>query len=230
MGDANSNDVDHSSLEPTFQSIVSRKDKLFKIIVVGNPMVGKSSFIFRYVHGRFNARFKPTIGVDFALKKIERENNEIVRLQIWDIAGQERFGSLTRVYYRDAAACIIMFDVSEAQSFYDVAKWKQDVDKKVLLKDGNPVPCMLLGNKTDLSTRCIQDEEIKIFSKEHSFIGWTTMSVKENVNVDLPMIFLVEKLMADINNSRSPFPEDFTDSDGNIRLPEEDKTSRLPCC
>lgn len=62
MGDANSNDVDHSSLEPTFQSVVSRKDKLFKIIVVGNPMVGKSSFIFRYVHGRFNARFKPTIG------------------------------------------------------------------------------------------------------------------------------------------------------------------------
>ena len=64
--------------------------------------------------------------------------------------GQERFSSLTRVYYKDASACVIMFDVTSIKSFEHVVRWKNDVDSKVFLRDMSPVPCLLLGNKVCL--------------------------------------------------------------------------------
>ncbi|PIK40280.1 putative ras-related protein [Apostichopus japonicus] len=219
MGDATSNLDDDPS----------NNNKLFKVLVVGNPLVGKSSFVFRYVHGKYT-RFQATIGVDFALKKIERPNKETVRLQIWDIAGQEYFGSLTKLYYRKASACIIMFDVSDAKSFQDVGKWKHDVDQNVQLPDGRPIPCMLLGNKTDLSNRRIQDEDIKSLCRDSSFIGWSTISVKDNTNIAGPMMFLVERILETENKSNMCKTDLFTTSDGNIRLPDEPENSSRFCC
>jgi Ras-related protein Rab-32 len=64
-----------------------------------------------------------------------------------DIAGQERFGNMTRVYYKEAVGCIVVFDVTRASTFDAVSKWKADLDNKVHLPDGNPVPCILLANK-----------------------------------------------------------------------------------
>ncbi len=66
-----------------------------------------------------------------------------------DIAGQERFGNMTRVYYKEAVGCFIVFDVTRGSTFDAVTKWKTDLDNKVQLPDGNPVPCVLLANKVD---------------------------------------------------------------------------------
>ena len=88
------------------------------------------------------------------------DSNTLVRLQLWDIAGQERFGSMTRVYYRDAAAAVIMFDLTAQRTFDAVSKWKKDVDEKVLLASGEPVPCLLMGNKSDLPGKMVTDEEV----------------------------------------------------------------------
>jgi Ras-related protein Rab-32 len=87
------------------------------------------------------------IGVDFALKVINVDDNTMVRLQLWDIAGQERFYNMTRVYYKDAVGCFIVFDVTRASTFEAVIKWKDDLDSKVTLQDGSPIPCVLLANK-----------------------------------------------------------------------------------
>ena len=71
----------------------------------------------------------------------------IIRLQLWDIAGQERFGSMTRVYYKDALGALICFDISKIQSFEAIKKWKDDLDQKVTFPDGSSIPCVLVANK-----------------------------------------------------------------------------------
>lgn len=71
----------------------------------------------------------------------------MIRAQLWDIAGQERFGNMTRVYYKEAVGAFLVFDVNSPQTFNAVLKWKHDLDMKVCLADGNPIPCLLLANK-----------------------------------------------------------------------------------
>jgi Ras-related protein Rab-32 len=126
---------------------------------------------------------------------VDVDDKTLVRLQLWDIAGQERFGSMTRVYYRDADAAVIMFDLTAQRTFDAVSKWKADVDDKVLLASGEPVPCLLLGNKSDLpgendkgcviifceafkKGRTISDDEIEAFCKQAGFIGYHAISAK----------------------------------------------------
>ncbi|MBN3303332.1 RAB7L protein, partial [Amia calva] len=127
--------------------MMDNRDYLFKVLVIGDVLVGKTSFVQRYVNDRFSKHYKSTMGVDFALKVVQHSDTETVRLQLWDIAGQERFTSMTRLYYREAAGCIIMFDVTNASTFHNCLNWKQDLDSKAMLLDGSPVPCILLANK-----------------------------------------------------------------------------------
>ena len=75
------------------------------------------------------------------------DDNIVVRLQLWDIAGQERFGSMTRVYYKEAVGALLVFDVTRLSTFDAVSKWKADLDDKVRLPDGEPIPVVLLANK-----------------------------------------------------------------------------------
>ncbi|XP_033647494.1 ras-related protein Rab-7L1-like isoform X2 [Asterias rubens] len=205
-------------------------EKLFKVIIVGDSRVGKTAFVDRYVHNRFNDNYKTTVGVDFALKKIQRSEDELIRVQLWDIAGQERFSSLTRVYYKDASACVIMFDVTSIKSFEHVVRWKNDVDSKVFLRDMSPVPCLLLGNKSDLDEHKVSDEEVKAMSQDHNFVGWSKISVKDSYNVEEPMMFLVEEVVARLQSrGKGSIAADFTDDDGRIKLPHTyDKQSK--CC
>lgn len=131
-----------------------KKEHLYKILVIGELGTGKTSFIKRYVHQFFSNNYRATIGVDFALKVIPWDENTIVRLQLWDIAGQERFGNMTRVYYKEAVGAFIVFDVTRAATFEAVRKWKQDLDSKVQLADGSNIPCMLLANKVSRLLVC----------------------------------------------------------------------------
>ncbi|XP_038060880.1 ras-related protein Rab-7L1-like isoform X2 [Patiria miniata] len=205
-------------------------EKLFKVILVGDSLVGKTAFVQRYVHSRFDENYKVTVGVDFALKKIQRSEDELIRIQLWDIAGQERFSSLTRVYYKDASACVIMFDLTSPKTFKSVVRWKNDVDSKVFLRDMSPVPCLLLANKSDRDDQRVTEEEIKQMSQDHNFVGWSKISVKDNVNVEEPMLFLVEEILArHQSRGRGSIIAEFTDDDGRIKLPHSyDKQSK--CC
>lgn len=88
--------------------------------------------------------------------------NTIVRLQLWDIAGQERFGNMTRVYYKEAVGAFIVFDVTRSGTFDCVSKWKEDLDSKVQLPDGSPIPCILLANKVSDCLKVKGDRIISI--------------------------------------------------------------------
>merc|ERR1719323_979441 len=128
-----------------------KTEYIFKVPVVGELGCGKTSLIKRYVHQFFSEHYRATIGVDFALKVINYSEDTIVRLQLWDIAGQERFGNMTRVYYRDAAAAFVVFDLTRRATFEAVRKWKEDLDTKVITTDGARIPTILLANKSDLT-------------------------------------------------------------------------------
>ncbi|XP_006802153.1 ras-related protein Rab-38-like [Neolamprologus brichardi] len=173
------------------------KEHLYKILVIGDLGVGKTSIIKRYVHHNFSPNYRATIGVDFALKVLNWDQ-ETVRLQLWDIAGQERFGNMTRVYYREAMGAFIVFDVTRPASFEAVTKWKEDLDSKLTLANGKHVATVLLANKCDQGRDVLTNNGIKMeqFCQENGFVGWFETSAKENINIDEAANCLVKHIIA----------------------------------
>lgn len=174
------------------------KEHLYKLLVIGDLGVGKTSIIKRYVHQNFSSHYRATIGVDFALKVLHWDAETVVRLQLWDIAGQERFGNMTRVYYREAMGAFIVFDVTRPATFEAVAKWKNDLDSKLTLPNGKPVSVVLLANKCDQGKDVLMNNGLKMdqFCKEHGFVGWFETSAKENINIDEASRCLVKHILA----------------------------------
>ncbi|KJE91824.1 hypothetical protein, variant [Capsaspora owczarzaki ATCC 30864] len=154
-------------------------------------LTGKTSLIRRYSEGFFTPNYKLTIGADFATKVLEWESGAKITLQLWDIAGHERFGHMTHVYYKYAIAAVIVFDMTRPATFDSVIKWLNDVNNKVMLPDGKPVPVMLLANKADMSDKSVYKQKLDDFCKEHGLIGWFATSAKNNANIDQAMNFLV---------------------------------------
>ncbi|XP_071401671.1 ras-related protein Rab-7L1-like [Centroberyx affinis] len=194
-----------------------------KILMVGDGNVGKSSFVHRYVNGQFSKTYKMTVGVDFFMKVLPWSDTEKVRLQLWDVAGQERFISMTRIYYKGASGCVVMFDVTDSSSFLNCRHWKQDLDLKATLPNGGSVPCILLANKCDLADRVVSAESIDSFSKANGFIAWMETSVKDNKNIEEAMRRLVQEILSvqSVLNSVRPGSNDSInpqlDSESNTR-------------
>jgi len=132
------------------------------------------------------------IGVDFCLKEVHWNNNTTVSVQLWDIAGQERFANLTRMYYREARAAFVVFDIARDRTFSAVLKWKQDIDAKVALPDGTPIPVVLLANKCDLVKQLPNYDD---FCREYGFLKWFATSAKENVGIDEASRFLIQTIL-----------------------------------
>jgi len=174
------------------------KEYLYKVLVVGCAGTGKTSLIHRTVDGHFSGLYKSTIGVDFALKSLERDQHKIF-VQLWDIAGQERFSSLTRVYYRDAVGAFVVIDASADMktSFESAKKWKDDVDDKVKLPNGDHLPVVLVVNKIDLlgNVHNTNESELDEFAKANKFAGWFATSAKENINVEEAVGALVDMIL-----------------------------------
>ncbi|XP_007892687.1 ras-related protein Rab-32 [Callorhinchus milii] len=205
------------------------KEYLFKVLVIGELGVGKTSIIKRYVHQLFSQNYRATIGVDFALKVINWDPTTLIRLQLWDIAGQERFGNMTRVYYKEAVGVFIVFDLTRSSTFDAILKWKNDLDSKVKLPNGNPVPAVLLANKCDQKQEAMahNHSEMDQYCKENGFVGWFETSAKEDENIEEAARFLVGNILA---SDHLPTTED-TDID-KLKLEEETMRaeSKSQCC
>eukprot|EP00030_Apusomonadida_sp_AF-17_P000613 a175315_89.p1 GENE.a175315_89~~a175315_89.p1 ORF type:complete len:230 (-),score=57.68 a175315_89:698-1357(-) len=169
-------------------------EKLFKVIICGDYAVGKTSLIRRYCEDVFSPNYKLTIGVDFSVKSLDWEDGSVVKLQIWDIAGHERFGCMTHAYYKHCIAAVIVYDVTRSSTFESVLKWKRDIDSKVVLVNGDPVPTLLLANKAD--TGVIENaDEIEDFVQRNGFIGWFATSARESVNVNEAFHSLTRRIL-----------------------------------
>lgn len=204
--------VTHEPIDTVDENGTPKKDILAKILVVGDVACGKTSIISRYAHGVFSQRYKATIGVDFAWKPINWSDDTIVRLQLWDIAGQERFGHMTRVYYKEALGAIVVFDVTRVGTFDAVVKWKSDIDKKVYFpRTEDPIPCVLVGNKCDLLEEGAPfrgKDEMDEFCDENKFIGYFETSAKENINIEEAATALVKEVLERLENLPPPKEEE----------------------
>ncbi|XP_029381715.1 ras-related protein Rab-38 [Echeneis naucrates] len=173
-------------------------ERLLKVLVVGDLGVGKTSIIKRYVHQVFSQHYRATIGVDFGLKVLHWDQKTVIRLQLWDIAGQERYGNMTRVYYREAVGALVVFDMTRLSTFQAVLKWKEDLDSKVALSNGRSVPVVLLANKCDQRSHglCPKLPKLENFCREYGFVGWYETSAKDNTNIDAAITCLVKNIMS----------------------------------
>eukprot|EP01130_Rhizamoeba_saxonica_P011289 TRINITY_DN4685_c0_g1_i1.p1 TRINITY_DN4685_c0_g1~~TRINITY_DN4685_c0_g1_i1.p1 ORF type:complete len:209 (-),score=47.81 TRINITY_DN4685_c0_g1_i1:5-631(-) len=175
----------------------------YKIVVVGNAGAGKTSIIKQYVNNYFSQNYKVTIGVDFALKVLDQDGTK-VHLQLWDIAGQERFGSMTRIYYKAAAGAIIVFDLTNEESFASVDRWKNDLVNQVAEYSDEQIPIILIGNKVDLVEEEDKQEqwlqrmnEYITNNSEDKFIGCKLTSAKDDLGIQGSIENLVEAIMAE---------------------------------
>jgi len=177
-----------------------------KVLVVGDVATGKTSVIKRYVRNTFSKDYQTTIGVDFALKRVNTNGTDM-NVQLWDIAGQERFSGLSRIFYTHAVAAIIVYDLFQRDSFESAAKWKKDIDSKVFLPSGAKIPVLLLGNKDDLASEQqqpeVSDEEIEKFVKDHGFFAHFKVSAKTGHNIKSACNHLVMQI-AENNKHENP--------------------------
>uniref|UniRef100_A0A3P8RR72 Calcium release activated channel regulator 2A n=1 Tax=Amphiprion percula TaxID=161767 RepID=A0A3P8RR72_AMPPE len=122
----------------------SAPDRLFKIVLVGNSSVGKTSLLRRFCDDSFHSGTSATVGIDYSVKTITVDSSQVA-LQLWDTAGQERYRSITKQFFRKADGVVVMYDITAEQSFTAVRQWLTSVKEGA----GEDIPLMLLGNKTD---------------------------------------------------------------------------------
>jgi Ras-related protein Rab-1A len=153
-------------------------DFLFKLLLIGNSSVGKTSILLRYVDDAFNTDFQTTIGVDFKLAELTRQD-KLIKLQLWDTAGQDRFRNIVASYYRGANGIILVYDITNAESFHNIPKWMEESSSYLT----QSVPKLLIGNKADLSSqRQVATADAQEFATQHGMLFLET-SAKTNKNI-----------------------------------------------
>jgi len=150
----------------------------FKLLMIGDPGVGKSSLLLRYADNEFTQNFISTIGVDFKEKDI-KVNGTTVTIQIWDTAGEERFRTITSSYYRSAHGMILTFDVTNPATFKSCSKWLQEVERYA----EEEVVVFLAGNKCDLGERAVSLTEIEDFKGKYA-LDYMETSAKDGTGIN----------------------------------------------
>uniref|UniRef100_A0A0D9VJ01 GTP-binding protein n=4 Tax=Oryzinae TaxID=1648021 RepID=A0A0D9VJ01_9ORYZ len=154
-------------------------DYLFKLLLIGDSGVGKSCLLLRFADDSYLDSYISTIGVDFKIRTVEQDGKTI-KLQIWDTAGQERFRTITSSYYRGAHGIIIVYDVTDQESFNNVKQWLNEIDRYA----SDNVNKLLVGNKSDLTAnKVVSSETAKAFADEMG-IPFMETSAKNATNVE----------------------------------------------
>jgi len=165
-------------------------DYIFKVLLLGDSSVGKTCFLLRYSDDTFVENHISTIGLDYRLKMINLADNKIVKMQIWDTAGQDRFRAITKNYYKGAHGIILMFDVTSNLSFNNIKNWLLQIKENT----SDKIQIVLVGNKIDaINRRAVSKEEAEKLAREYSLKYFET-SAKENTNVQETFSFLTKEI------------------------------------
>ncbi|KAJ8922062.1 hypothetical protein NQ315_008703 [Exocentrus adspersus] len=170
-------------------------DYLIKFLALGDSGVGKTSFLYQYTDGMFNSRFISTVGIDFREKRLiyqSKGKNHRVHLQLWDTAGQERFRSLTTAFYRDAMGFLLLFDLTNEQSFLEIRNWIEQLRLHAYCEAPDVVLC---GNKADLEDRRVITEwRARELAEKHG-LPYLETSAATGQNVTRAVETLLERVM-----------------------------------
>lgn len=152
----------------------------YKLVLLGDASVGKTSLVGRFVNNYFNEAVETTVGAAFSTQSVTTDSGRIVKFEIWDTAGQERFKSLAPMYYRNASCAVVVFDLTSELSFVRAKDWV----KQLALSNNPDIVIALAGNKCDIpsSQRQVKPEEIKQLVLEESLVYLET-SAKTGNNV-----------------------------------------------
>ena len=164
---------------------------VFKLVIIGDGGVGKTTFVKRHISGEFQKPYIPTKGAEVSEIEFMTNRGKIL-FKIWDTAGQEKFGSLRECYYVDANCAIIMFDLSSRQTYKNVPKWHKD-----LTKICENIPIVLVGNKADVKERKLKARQITFHRKRN--LQYYDISAKSNYQYEKPFIWILRQLTGDNN-------------------------------
>ena len=167
------------------------EDIVYKVLLLGDSTVGKTCFLLRYCDKTFQDAHLSTIGLDYRVKTMTLKNKKNIKLQIWDTAGQDRFRAITKNYYKGANGIILIYDVTNLQTYENVKNWIIQIREET-----NPnVVIYLAGNKIDIpeEERAVKTEEGKEIADEYK-LQFKETSAKDGINVNEVFQELVEKI------------------------------------
>ncbi len=185
-------------------------DKKIKLIMIGDSSVGKTTIISRYFEERFNKDQIITTGIGLYQRDIELGNKKI-RLQTWDTAGQERYRCLTTNYYKNAQGVVLVFDVTNRESFSNLKQWVDSIYEHC--SSNSNIKIVILGNKID-KERKVSKEEAELYCKKLNY-AYFEVSAYKNINIDTAF----RTLTLDILNLSMNVQ---TNKNGQLRLTEKD--------
>jgi len=203
-------------------------DHLFKLLIIGDSGVGKSSLLVRFADNTFSGNYITTIGVDFKIRTIN-VNGERVKLQIWDTAGQERFRTITSTYYRGTHGVIVVYDVTSGESFVNVKRWLHEINQNC-----DDVSRILVGNKCeDPESRVVLHDDAKRLASQMG-IQFFECSAKMDINVE-EMFRAITDLVLVSTKARKENLDRPTHSHGGIKLDPRrpnggNKKDKKSCC
>ncbi|EKE37169.1 hypothetical protein ENUP19_0040G0021 [Entamoeba nuttalli] len=171
-------------------------DYIFKFIIIGEFSVGKTCLLMRFQDGTFREEYESTIGVEFGTKNVQIQDT-IIKLRIWDTAGSEKFRCITRGYFRGSVGAIIVYDISNRNTFEHIDEWVQELEK---YNPGNHV-LMIIGNKCDSSQRTVTTDEGKNKAKELN-AEFFECSAKTGENIEKAFITLTELVLRDVSSGK----------------------------
>ena len=185
-------------------------DMIFKIVLIGDSSVGKTNILSKYISDEYDPDTQATIGVELSTKNYTFDNNE-VKVQIWDTAGQEKYRSITSSYYKGAHGCLLVYDITRKVTFENIDKWLAEIK----LSSNNEINMVLIGNKCDLEDkREVSIEEAQNKAKLLNMAFMET-SALNGTNVEKAFNELVNNVY---QNNKQIFHQDV-----NIRIDDKDK-------
>ena len=190
--------IEKLTIEELSPGDYEQEDYKIKIIVVGDSGVGKTNLINRFASDKFDTNSKATIGVEFVYKTL-KINKEVIKVEVWDTAGQERYRAITSSYYKGAKGAIIVYDITNADSFNNVESWMNEVTKK----GKTDMQFLLVGNKKDLINDRKVTEQKGIDKAKELNMNLFEASALEKTNVNEAFNYLVKEIYLNIRKEKN---------------------------
>jgi len=214
-----------SSTSLSSENINGKELKVFKVLILGDSGTGKTSLVRRSVHDFFTDGYRSTIGVDFSLKVLRWSEELEIRLQMWDLAGQDRFNHLSRLYFNKAAGALLVCDQNTEKSLEGIIKWKKELDQKLNYN----IPSVIICNKEDIREKSSESDDdllIEEMARDLGVCAWTRTSAKTGAGVEEGIRTLVWQMLERENVLAY---DEFSRSDSIITLTTPALSRRQQC-
>ena len=195
-------------------------DKKCQLLIIGDMTVGKTSLLSRYSKGVFNTSYLATVGLD-NFTKDEVIDNKTVRIKIWDTAGQEKFQSLTKGFFRNAQGIMVVYDVTNVETYENLKYWTQSI-KTHMGSDIDKISVIVIGNKIDSNEREVNKQDAEIYCSELGYPYFET-SAKTGENVNKTIKYLVKEVLKKNSLTSSKI------SNNNIKISKNKGETNCPC-